>query len=206
MEIERNDERRKREQTESMLRVLGQSVGGIVHDLGNPLTIVQGGADSLRYAINGNETDTELVKEFADMISSGAEMLNFLRLSLIEQTRVLDGTPTPVEARPVALRKIVEAGARFQKPYAKAGREIQIECDDTPIVADEMKMTTVFMNLIGNALKYSDGEVCVRQREYSLPGESGEKKVVDCVFRLRNEKQGHHARSGDAAVQGFRAA
>ena len=43
---ERNDERRQREQTEGQLRVLAQAIGGIVHDLGNPLTSVQMGAET----------------------------------------------------------------------------------------------------------------------------------------------------------------
>ena len=44
---ERDDERRRREQTESNLRVLARAIGGIVHDLGSPLTVVQLGADLL---------------------------------------------------------------------------------------------------------------------------------------------------------------
>lgn len=37
---ERNDERRQREQIQGQLRVLAQAIGTIVHDLGNPLTVV----------------------------------------------------------------------------------------------------------------------------------------------------------------------
>ena len=47
LDRERSDERRKRERTEGMLRVLGQAIGGIVHDLGNPLTSVRTGAETL---------------------------------------------------------------------------------------------------------------------------------------------------------------
>jgi signal transduction histidine kinase len=161
---ERNDEKRRREATEGKLQVLAQAIGGIVHDLGNPLTTVQMGASTLDDFLDGGDTDKDTLKEFTAMIGDGAQMLNFLRLSLIEQTRVLEGKPTPVELKPVALRALVEAGAHFQKPRAIAGREVKIESPDTTVHADAMKLTTVFMNLIGNALKYSDGQVRVEWR------------------------------------------
>ena len=37
---------------------------------------------------------------------------------------------------------------------------------DALLCADEMKMVTVWMNLIGNGFKYSDGDVAVRWQEY----------------------------------------
>ncbi len=158
LEIERNDERRKREHTEKTLQVLSQAIGVIVHDLGNPLTSVQMGASTLDSFIDA-DADKATLKEFTEIISSGAQMLNYLRLSLIEQTRVLEGRPIPVEMKPVDLLPLLEAGKRFQKPYMLGSRDVIIEGVATKICADEMKMITVFMNLIGNALKYSDGEV-----------------------------------------------
>ena len=164
LQEERNDERRRREATEGKLHVLAQAIGGIVHDLGNPLTTVQMGASTLDVLLD-NGAEPETLREFTGMIASGATMLNYLRLSLIEETRVLEGKPIPVEVRSVSLRKILAAGAQFQKPSLRSKREIKIEGDDATLCADEMKMITVFMNLIANALKYSDGEVRVHWRK-----------------------------------------
>ncbi len=160
---ERNDERNKREQTERMLHILSQAIGGIVHDLGNPLTAVQGGAETLLCFVKEGEgeLDKELVQEFAEMITDGAQMLNYLRLSLMEQTRVLEGKPTPVELNPTSVRHIVEAGTHYQKPRFAAGRHIVLHGDELEVYVDEMRFVTVLMNLIGNALKYSDGQVRV---------------------------------------------
>ena len=171
LEIERNDERRAREQTEGNLKVLGQAIGGIVHDLGNPLTSVQMGASTLNLFLDSGSTDPETIKELTAIIESGSQMLNFLRLSLIEQTRVLEGQPIPVELKPTSALQIVQMGARFQKPSALGGRTVGIECPDVAVCADEMKMVTVWMNLIGNALKYSDGEVRVEWRSAEVDGE-----------------------------------
>ena len=162
LDREKDDERRKREQTEATLRVLGQAIGGIVHDLGNPLTTVQGGAQTLRAMAGEGQADPETVEMFSGMIEDGAQVLNYLRLSLMEETRVLEGKPTPVELTPTPVRPLVEAGARYQKPRVAAGREVAIDGDEAvQVQADVMKMVIVFMNMIGNALKYSDGGVRV---------------------------------------------
>ncbi|RYF46057.1 MAG: HAMP domain-containing histidine kinase, partial [Cytophagaceae bacterium] len=152
---ERNEEREKREQTEKMLHILSQAIGGIVHDLGNPLTAVQGGAETLQSFLQETEPDKEMMKEFTEMITDGALMLNYLRLSLMEQTRVLEGKPVPVELKSTSIRHIVEAGTHYQKPRFAAGRRIVLHGEEMEVCVDEMRFITVLMNLIGNALKYS---------------------------------------------------
>ena len=159
LDQERNDERRLRERTEGMLHVLGQAIGGIVHDLGNPLSAVQGGAQMLEQFIDEGESDKASLKELTGIIIDGAELLNYQRVSLMEQTRVLEGKPIPISPQPVSLRRIIEAGTRYQKPKFAAGRRLNVEEGDRELCADEMKLISVFMNLIGNAMKYSDGEI-----------------------------------------------
>ncbi|RYG55763.1 HAMP domain-containing histidine kinase, partial [bacterium] len=149
------------EQTEKMLHILSQAIGGIVHDLGNPLTAVQGGAETLQFFLQESEPDKEMMQEFAAMITDGAQMLNYLRLSLMEQTRVLEGKPVPVELKPTSIKHIIEAGTHYQKPRFAVGRHIVLHGEEMEVCVDEMRFITVFMNLIGNALKYSDGQVRV---------------------------------------------
>lgn len=81
--------------------------------MGNPLTSVQMGASTLDLFLDHDESDKATLKEFTAIINRGAQMLNFLRLSLIEQTRVLEGQPIPVELKPVSVANIVEMGAEF---------------------------------------------------------------------------------------------
>ncbi|MBV9469877.1 MAG: HAMP domain-containing histidine kinase, partial [Abitibacteriaceae bacterium] len=150
--------------SENMLQVLSQAIGGIVHDLGNPLTSVRTGAQTLDLFIEDGDTDKETLKEFTSIITDGAQMLDYLRLSLMEQTRVLEGKPLPLDCKNISLRHIIEAGARYQKPKFASGRKVSVIGEDLDICVDEMKMITVFMNLIGNALKYSDGEVRITWR------------------------------------------
>lgn len=165
LEEERNAERRRREQTEGKLQVLSQAIGGIVHDLGNPLAAVQLGSQTLELFLDDDIPDKIMLEELNQTITDGARMLDFLRLSLIEQTRVLEGQPTPVNVKPVSLVSLVQSGIRFQKPYVVGTRSVHLSSGDVTLCADEMKMITVWMNLIGNAFKYSDGDVRIRWRE-----------------------------------------
>lgn len=158
-------ERQKREQTEGMLSVLNQTIGGIVHDLGNPLTSVQAGAETLRVLLEDADPEPEMQREMLNIVSEGAQMLDYLRLSLLEQTRALEGKPIPLELGPASVRRIVDAGIHFQKPKFSSDRRISVPCNDLELTADPMKLTAVFMNLIGNALKYSDGEIQITWRE-----------------------------------------
>lgn len=158
-------ERQKRERTEGMLSVLNQAVGGIVHDLGNPLTSVQAGAETLRVLLEDPRPEPEMQREMLDIVSEGAQMLDYLRVSLLEQTRALEGKPIPLELAPASVRRIVDAGIHFQKPKFSSARKIAVPGGDLTLTVDPMKMTAVFMNLIGNALKYSDGEIEIAWRE-----------------------------------------
>ncbi len=164
LEQERVGERRKRERTEAMLQILSQAIGGVVHDLGNPLTAVQGGAQTMQLFIEGGDATSDDLMECLGFIVDGAQMLDYLRLSLMEQTRVLDNKPIPLQRTLTSLRHIVEAGARYQKPRFSSGHKMSLDGVDIEISVDEKMMITVLMNLIGNALKYSDGEVRIAWR------------------------------------------
>ncbi len=165
LQLERDEQRRKREQTESMLSVLSQAIGVIVHDLGTPLTSIQLGAETLELSIERGRDDRENLHRITGYIKNGSQLLNFLRLSLMEQLRVTEGKSVPIERELVSLRENVQEGVRYQKPRFSSGRPITIADGDLQLELDKMRMITVWMNLIGNALKYSDGEVEVRWRQ-----------------------------------------
>ncbi|MGI4790553.1 MAG: sensor histidine kinase [Janthinobacterium lividum] len=157
-------ERQKREQTEGMLHILNQAIGGIVHDLGNPLTSVRTGAETLRSLLSDADDESKLKIEMLDIVSEGAQMLDYLRLSLLEQTRALEGKEIPLELGPTSMRYIIEAGIHFQQPKFSSDRRVFAPHEELELQADSMKLIAVFMNLIGNALKYSDGEIKITWR------------------------------------------
>ena len=134
--------------------MLAQAIGGIVHDLGNPLTVVQMSADFL--GMDGaHSPDVEAIQE-------AAQMLNALRLSLIEQTRVLEGKAIPVDLRiPNRCVRWWRRETAFRTVATHTSARYHSTVRHVEVMADRPKLVTVFMNLIGNSLKYSDGEVRV---------------------------------------------
>jgi signal transduction histidine kinase len=181
LEAERDVEVRQREQTEGKLKVLGQAIGTIVHDLGNPLTSVQTGAGVLEEQLEKN-AGKEKLQKLIGIVLDGAKMLNFMRLSLMEQTRVLEGKPIPVQLKPESLRAIIDTALRYQKPGQLRRQEIIITGEDRQILADQMKMITVLMNLIGNALKYSDGPIAIEWREHKASAADTDRKLIIAIL------------------------
>ena len=121
-----------------------------------------GGGTPQRWLDSG---DVAAIRKMNGAVLEGAQMLGVLRLSLMEQTRALEGKPVPVDLRVEPLRPLVETGVRFQNRRATYGREIVMDGADREVLADRPRLVTVFMNLIGNALKYSDGEVRIVWRD-----------------------------------------
>lgn len=154
---ERDQERSKREHSEKTLRVLSQAVGGIAHDLGSPLATIQMGGGMLDVALEEKGADYASLRHLTEAIECGTQMLDCLRLSLIEQTRALEGKPTPLYLCPVSLLGSLQRGASFGS--LRHPRPVVLPTQDIQICADEKKLVTVWMNLIDNALKYSDGDV-----------------------------------------------
>ena len=165
LQLERDEQRRKREQTESMLGILSQAIGIIVHDLGTPLTSVQLGADTLELSIEKGRDDRENLashhrlyqKRFADAQFSAPEfdgtVARFGRQTRAHRTR------TGLAAREYLGRHSLSETTIFQR-----SRNRSVVDGDVEIGFDKMRMITVWMNLIGNALKYSDGEVKISWR------------------------------------------
>ena len=84
----------------------------------------------------------------------------------MEQTRVLEGKAIPVDLKPTPLHPILEAAVRYQNPKSTASRRIEVARGDLHILADEMKMVSVLIDLLGNALKYSDGDIQIFWRTH----------------------------------------
>lgn len=176
-EAERQEERRQRERTEARLQVLSRAAGAMVHDLGNPLTSVQAGVGTLETLLEEGRTDPEALRELIGIAQEGTEMLTYLRQALLEEVRALEGREIPLELRPTSLRPVLEAAARSQRLRVPSGREVMLVGEDLELHADSMRLVTVFMNLIANALKYSDGDVRVTWRA------AGERALVAVLDR-----------------------
>jgi signal transduction histidine kinase len=131
-------------QRAAQLRTLGEAVAGVVHELGNALTVAVGNLKLVR-----RESDrTPEIKRYLDRVESGLDAaLRIVHNAL--QTSRRSGRPAPVSLPDVA-RRVVEL-----KSYdlRRAGVTARLAFPDAfpPIHAVAFQLQQVLLNLVGNA-------------------------------------------------------
>jgi two-component system phosphate regulon sensor histidine kinase PhoR len=128
-------------------------VANVSHELRTPLTAIRGFAETLR----GSEVPAEQRREYLDVILRHADRLTALIEDLLELSRIEGGT------RDLALEAVDAAALardllRDLKPRLDAGRLVG-EVSDTAaprVLADRRALVQVLLNLLDNAIKYSE--------------------------------------------------
>jgi signal transduction histidine kinase len=133
------------------------------HELRSPLTSILGFAELLRSDIAGplNESQRAFIE---DIHGAGSHLLSLvndvLDLSRID-AGVWDLAPEYIDVTPFVERVV----ASFKERAASKGLQLHFDTKAAPtsIVADRRALTQVLMNLISNAIKFTErGEVTVR--------------------------------------------
>ena len=137
-------------------------LGNVSHDLKTPLTSIQGYSQAI---VDGAADDPEAA---AQIIYEEASRLNRMVVELTDLARLESGRLSLTNAR-IELAPLVEAVAQSLQLLAeKKGIALETKSADLPlVVGDGDRLAQVFMNLVGNALKFTEtgGEVRVEMRE-----------------------------------------
>ena len=134
---------------------LKNAVTGISHDLRTPLTAICGYMDLLE-----KEEMTERVKNYLFIIDNRVKALKDLTEELFSYSVVL-AENSSVEREEVSLNRAVEEGiAAFYGAFKGAGIEPGITIPQEPVVRqlNRQAVSRILSNIIGNAIKYSDGD------------------------------------------------
>ncbi len=128
-------------------------VGNVSHELKTPLTAIRGFAETLQQPDLSHE-DRE---RFTGVILRHSGRLSELIDDLLELSRI-EGGRQSIASSEVDLRELVRAQVHDLKPRLDAAElECQLEIDpDVLAFADRRAVERVLLNLIDNAIKYSE--------------------------------------------------
>ncbi|MFB3881190.1 MAG: sensor histidine kinase [Armatimonadota bacterium] len=136
----------------------------LVHDLRQPLTAVVGGLSGLA----GHSELPAHMQQLAAIAQEGASQLLQMVNDLLDVTRLEAGKPLVV-TRKIAPEEFIRQGAHVIEPIA-AERKLTLTVDLPPdlpqVKGDAERLRRVVMNLVGNAVRFTDegGSVTVSAR------------------------------------------
>lgn len=139
-------------------RELKDAVTGISHDLRTPLTAIFGYLDLLE-----REEKSDTVARYLAFIGDRAEAMRALTEELFRYSVILSGERM-LQCEPVCLNAALEeAVAGFYGALCARGITPTVKLTEVRVerMLDPAALSRIFENILGNALKYSDGDLLV---------------------------------------------
>ncbi len=152
-------EKQKRKYT-ARLRLMNKQrndiLSAISHEFKNPVASIMGYAQTLQ---GDPDISPKIRKKFLDKIGSNGEkiskMLDRLALSVKLENKDLEAKLSEFDMKILCEEVVLNLGLKYKY------RDINIDAQKTIITADKTMMELVLINLIDNALKYSELDVNV---------------------------------------------
>jgi signal transduction histidine kinase len=130
-----------------------QLVAMIAHELRNPLTVVQGFADTL--ATSFDELRPEEARHFAERIAANTRYLDGVVRSVL-QARSLAHGELPLARDPVDLARLLPAIAEvLRAEFPRQRIELMVPPDLPSVPLDPERLRQVLTNLVANAVRHA---------------------------------------------------
>jgi two-component system phosphate regulon sensor histidine kinase PhoR len=128
-------------------------VANVSHELRTPLTAIRGFAETLR----GSELPAEQRRQYLDVILRHADRLTALIEDLLELSRIEGGTrelaPEPTDVAALAKGVLQDLKPRLDARSLRG----EVRAEPSPLaLADRRALEQVLLNLLDNAIKYSE--------------------------------------------------
>jgi len=187
IEKSRELERQNRELAEANIRIReadkrkSEFLANISHELRTPMNSILGYTNMLLKGNYGymNEQQQKSLRKVYENAQHLMHILNdLLDLSHLEVGRLL------LKISPVSVRKVVLSSMVSVEPILM-GRVLTVDHDIPPdipfVLADEVRIREVLINLISNAIKFTadNGRVTVRANVLSVRGDGDAKEMVE---------------------------
>ncbi|MDO8950872.1 MAG: ATP-binding protein [Actinomycetota bacterium] len=148
---------------ESAGQTKDQFLANMSHELRTPLNSIIGFSDMLLAGLVG-ELDEEQVRQVGMINNSGRHLLSLVN-DVLDLSRIASGRVT-VEPEKFRLLEVLESVVEVVRPMAAQKGlvvELDLEGPDTEITTDRRKVRQILLNLVGNAVKFTDSGSVVLQ-------------------------------------------
>ncbi len=148
------------ERLEKLFTTQRRFLADVSHELRTPLTVIKGNVALMRRA---KEADEESLSSIEDEVDRLTRMVgDLLLLAQVESGNL------PLEMAPVEIDTIILEV--FQQMRVLAGERVNlrlVEIDQLQVMGDRDRLKQVFLNLVGNAIQYtqSGGQVTITLRK-----------------------------------------